>query len=101
MAMLMYKGVATMRTVRNVNIALFVLCVVLSGWLSSFGKPLNGVTIWFMDKAYSVFGSMLSEPYEADADPIRFTAIIVAVLIYAIVMFVILRLLFRKFQANR
>jgi hypothetical protein len=54
-----------------------------------------------MDKAYSVFGSMLSEPYEADADPIRFTAIIVAVLIYAVVMFVILRLLFRKFLVNR
>lgn len=54
-----------------------------------------------MDKAYSVFGSMLSEPYEPDADPIRFTAIIVAVLVYAIVMFVILRLLFRKFQAKR
>lgn len=90
-----------MRHVRSVNVLLYILCVVLSGWLSSYGKPLNGITSWFVEKAYSLFGSSLSGVYEAEADPVRFTAFIVAVLIYATVMYVILRLLFRNFQANR
>lgn len=91
-----------MRTVGFVKYAaLYSICIVFSWWLSSFGKPLNELTQWVMDTAYSTFGSGVSGLYEADADPVRFIALIVMVLIYAMVLFLLLRLVLRKFQTKR
>lgn len=90
-----------MRTVGFVkNAALYSICIVFSWWLASFGKPLNGLTEGVMDTAYSAFGSGLSGSYEVDADPIRFIALIVMVLIYATVLYLLLGVVIRKFQAN-
>jgi len=97
-----YKGEATMRTVGFVKYAaLYSSCIIFSWWLSSFGKPLNGITQWAMDTAYITFGSGLSGSYEAYADPVRFIALIVMVLIYATVLFLLIRLALRKFQHKR
>lgn len=102
MVMLMCKGGATMRSAGFVkNAAIYSICIVFAWWLSSFGKPLNGLTQWVMDTAYSTFGSGLSGSYEADADPVRFIALILMVLIYATVLFLLTRLVLRKFQAKR
>jgi hypothetical protein len=68
------------------NAAIYSICIVFAWWLSSFGKPLNGLTQWVMDTAYSTFGSGFSGSYEADADP-GIVAIILMVLIYATVLF--------------
>ena len=54
-----------------------------------------------MDTAYNTFGSGLSGSYETDADPVRFIALILMVLIYATILFLLTRLVQRKFQANR
>ncbi len=83
------------------NAALYSICIIFSWWLSSFGKPLNGITQWAMDTAYSAFGSGLSGSYEADADPVRFMALILMVLFYATVLFLLTRIVLRKFQNKR
>lgn len=97
-----YKGVATMRTVGFVKYAaLYSICIIFSWSLSSFGKPLNGITQWAMDTAYSTFDSGLSGSYEADADPIRFIALILMVLICATVLFLLIRIALRKLKNKR
>lgn len=83
------------------NAAIYSICIIFAWWLSSFDKPLNGLTQWVMDTAYSTFGSGLSGSYEADADPVRFIALLVMVLIYAMVLFLLIRLALRKFQNKR
>ena len=66
MVMLMYKGGATMRSAGFVkNAAIYSICIVFAWWLSSFGKPLNGLTQWVMDTAYSTFGSGRPRPPKA------------------------------------
>jgi hypothetical protein len=54
-----------------------------------------------MDTAYSTFGYGLSGSYEAAADPVRFIALIVMVLIYATVLFLLIRLALGKLKNKR
>ena len=78
------------------NSLLFAVCFLFALWLSSYGKPLNGITLWVMDHTWCLFNSRLSEPYESGADPISFITILVMALLYALLLFFFIRMVLKK-----
>lgn len=87
-----------MPTVKFVkNAALFVVCFIVAFVLSMHGMPLNTPTLAIVDYAYQTFGDALAGNYEQGADPVSFTAILVANLIYALILFAILKRIGKTF----
>lgn len=75
---------------------LFVACFLIALWLSSYGKPLNSITLWVMDHVWSLFNSHLTQPYESGADPVSFIAIMVMALLYVLLLFVFIQMVMKK-----
>ena len=73
------------------NAALFVVCFIVAFVLSMHGMPLNAPTLAILDYAYQTFGHSLAGDYEQGADPVSFTAILVANLVYALILFALLK----------
>lgn len=92
MAALMSWERTTLPTVKFVkNAALFVVCFIVAFVLSMHGMPLNAPTLAAMDYAYQTFGHSLAGNYEHGADPASFTAIMVVNLVYAMILFALIK----------
>lgn len=87
-----------MPTVKFVNNGiLFVVCFIIAFVLSMHGMPLNAPTLALVDYAYQIFGNSFSN-YEQGADPASFTAILVANLVYALILFALLKRIAKAFN---
>ncbi|MBH1932246.1 hypothetical protein PJX95_08190 [Serratia rubidaea] len=88
-----------MQTARFVkNAALFVVCFIVAFVLSMHGMPLNAPTLAIVDYAYQTFGHSLAGNYEQGADPVSFTAILVANLVYALILFALIKRIAKTFN---
>ncbi len=86
----------TLPTVKFVkNGVLFIVCFIIAFVLSMHGMPLNTPTLAIVDYVYQIFGNSFGN-YEQGADPASFTGILVANLIYALILFVLLKKAFNK-----
>ncbi|CAI0927160.1 Uncharacterised protein [Serratia ficaria] len=73
---------------------LFVACFIIAFVLSMHGMPLNTPTLAVADYAYQTFGNSLNSSYEEGADPVTFTALFAVNLVYALILFAVLKRLF-------
>lgn len=67
-----------------VNIGVYIVCFVSMFFMTKYIKPLYNITYWVMEKSYQKFYMYLDCCYEPYADPIRFTALIVCVMLYSL-----------------
>ncbi|QKJ87404.1 hypothetical protein PMPD1_2462 [Paramixta manurensis] len=73
------------------NIALFIICFILAFVISMYGMPLNSLTQSVVDWSYAHFSHILTGVYESESDPVTFTALMVMLLLYALILFFIIK----------
>ncbi|HAZ77468.1 MAG TPA: hypothetical protein DCX28_13720 [Enterobacteriaceae bacterium] len=98
----MFKGIVTLLTVKHVkNIGLFTLCFISALWLSRYGMPLYSITNKFIEFSHQVFGKYQSDIYEAGTDPLTFTTLLVAITLYALIIFWCTKIIIKKLREKR
>ncbi|MFZ4835583.1 hypothetical protein [Rouxiella sp. Mn2063] len=91
-----------MKMVKQVtkNILLFIVCFFVAFWLSSYGKPLYAITSAVMDFSYQEFKHTLTQSYEMDLDPITTSTLMFMITLYALVLFMAVKLTIKKIINN-
>jgi len=80
------------------NIIIFIVCFIVAFWLSSYGKPLYSITSAVMDFSYQELKQYLTQSYEMDLDPITISTLMLMVALYALVLFMNVRLVINKIK---
>ncbi|MBP2169323.1 hypothetical protein J2125_002515 [Erwinia toletana] len=73
------------------NVILFIGCFIVALFLSRYGMPLHSVTSYLVDEAHSFFDKYQPDIYEPDSDPASFAALVVAVTVYAMILYYIIK----------
>lgn len=90
-----WEGVI-LKTAKYVNnVIIFLICLVLAFVLSMYKMPLSNLTQSIVDWSYSHFSFLITDVYESGSDPITFSALIITLLIYAVILFTIIKMLMR------
>lgn len=88
-----------MKTVKYVkNILLFALCFAIAFGLTKYGMPLYSFTFSIADFIHNTFGKYQTGIYEFDSDPLTFFSVLTLIIIYALVLFFVVKLLISKFK---
>jgi len=82
------------------NILIFILCFMVMFYFSSYGKPLYSITSAVIHFSYQEFKQYLTQSYEMDLDPITTSTLMLMVALYALVLFVIVKLVIKKIINN-
>lgn len=90
-----------MQTAKHVkNLVLFIACIGIAFFFSRYGMPLYSFTSFIVDGSYHLFSHNLQDVYESGSDPITFTTLIVMELVYAAILFALIKIIAKKLKGR-